>query len=185
MGGFTAFPAASRPPSSPSVTSQTPGITTSPKTPLFWPGEPARTREEPPRRKGAEGRERGGGGGDTLQEVSSNPRRHHPHPLFGSEPIQPPRVPPQVHPELTAGRPAEQDNQKQNEEAKTALGVTHLSLCHLDPSFARVRGCQVRPCDPLPLAGSCGVDLRRLEVTAWAVPPPTGPAQVSPWRLPA
>ena len=85
------------------------------------------------------------------------PRGHHPHPLFGSEPIQPPRVPPQVHPELTAGRPAEPDNQKQNEEAKTALGVTHL-----DPSFARVRGCQVRTWDPLLLARSCGVDLRRL-----------------------
>ena len=90
------------------------------------------------------------------------PPRTPPHPLYGSEPIQPPRVPPQVHPELTAGRPAEQDNQKQNEEAKTALGVTHLSLCHLDPSFARVRGCQVRTCAPLPLAGSCGLDLRRL-----------------------
>ena len=62
--------------------------------------------------------------------------------------------------ELTAGRPAEQDNQKQNEEAKTALGVTHLYLSHLDRSFARVRVCQVRTCDPLPLGGSCGLDLR-------------------------
>ena len=92
-----------------------------------------------------------------AQKRDYEPRGHHPHPLFGSEPIQPPRVPPQVHPELTAGRPAEQHNPKQNEEAKTALGVTHL-----DPSFARVRGCQVRTWDPLLLARSCGVDLRRL-----------------------
>ena len=86
LGGFTAFPAASRPPSSPSVTSQTPGITTSPKTPLFWPGEPARTREEPPRRKGAEGRERGGGGGDTMQEVSRTPADTSPIPFSGQNP---------------------------------------------------------------------------------------------------
>ena len=81
LGGFTAFPAASWPPSSPSVTSQTPGITTSPKAPLFWPGEPARSWQEPPRRKGAEGSERGGGDGDTLQEVSRTPRTPPPCPF--------------------------------------------------------------------------------------------------------
>ena len=86
LGGFTAFPAASRPPSSPSVTSQTPGITTSPKAPLFWPGEPARSREELPRRKGAEGRERGGGGGDTMQEVSRTPADTSPIPFSGQNP---------------------------------------------------------------------------------------------------
>ena len=86
LEGFTAFPAASRPPSSPSVTSQTPGITTSPKAPLFWPGEPARSREEPPRRKGAEGRERGGGGGDTMQEVSRTPADTSPIPFSGQNP---------------------------------------------------------------------------------------------------
>ena len=53
LGGFTAFPAASRPPSSPSVTSQTPRTTASPKAPLFCPGEQASSSGEPPRSKGA------------------------------------------------------------------------------------------------------------------------------------
>ena len=47
-------------PSSPSVTSQIPGITTSSRSPLFWPGEQARSREEPLRTKWArEGKEVG------------------------------------------------------------------------------------------------------------------------------
>ena len=58
-----------------------------------------------------------------------------------------------VIPELTAGRSAEQNNWKQNEETKTGLEATHLSLCHLDP-FAGVRGCQARTRDALPLAHS-------------------------------
>ena len=155
----------------------------------FTQGTPVLTRRACKKPGGASEEKRGRGNGKRRRRRRhaarsiANPRGHHAHPLFGSEPIQPPHVPPQVHPELTAGRPAEQDNQKQNEEAKTALGVTHLSLCHLDPSFARVRGCQVRTCDPLPLAGSCGLDLRRLRADCLAVPPPTGPAQVSPWRL--
>ena len=89
------------------------------------------------------------------------PPRTPPHPLYGSEPIQPPRVPPhaprRVIPELTAGRSAEQDHRKQNE---TGLGSTHLSLCHLDPNFSGVRGCQARTRDPPRLAHSCTLDLR-------------------------
>ena len=92
----------------------------------------------------------------------ANPAGTTPMPFPGQNPSNLLAFPRRFILELTAGRPAEQDNQKQNEEAKTALGVTHLSLCHLDPSFAGVRGCQLRTCDPLPLAGSCGLDLRRL-----------------------
>ncbi|KAM9679545.1 uncharacterized protein ACBT57_004175 [Dama dama] len=161
------------------VTSQTPGITTSPKGPLFWPGEPARSREEPPRSKGAEGRERGGGGGDTLQEVSRTPAYTTPIPFPGHNPsnlLAFPRHPPRSFiPELTAGRPPQPANQKQNEEAKTGLGATHLSLCHLDPNFAGVRGCQVRTGDPLPLARSC-LWTSAWALTAWAAALPTGPA---------
>ena len=64
-----------------------------------------------------------------------------------------PHAPRRVIPELTAGRSAEQNNWKQNEETKTGLEATHLSLCHLDP-FAGVRGCQARTRDPFPLAHS-------------------------------
>ena len=41
-------------------------------------------------------------------------------------------------PELTAGSPAEPDNEKQVQEAKTGLRATHLSLYHLDLDFAGV-----------------------------------------------
>ena len=157
LGGFGRISCRVPAPSFPSVTFQTPGITTTPKAPLFWPREPARSREEPPRSKGAEGRERGGGGGDTLQEVSRSPTDTTPIPLPPSNLLA---FPSRFIPELTAGRPAEQHNQKQNEEVKTALGATHFSLCHLDPNFAGVRGCRVRTRDPLPLAHSCGLDLR-------------------------
>ena len=160
LGGFNRTSCRVPAPSSPSVTSQTPGITTTPKVPLFWPRESARRREEPPRSKWAEGRERGGGGGDTLQEVSRSPTDTTPIPFPGQNPSNLLAFPSRFIPELTAGRPAQQHNQKQNEEAKTALGATHFSLCHLDPNFAGVRGCQVRTRDPLPLAGSCGLDLR-------------------------
>ena len=67
----------------PPVTSQIPGITTPPKSPLLCPGEPARSREEPPRTKWArEGKEVGA----AAHPVKSfaKPRGHHPHPLSGS-----------------------------------------------------------------------------------------------------
>ena len=110
--------------------------------------------------KRGRGKGRGGSGGDTMQEVSRTPADTTPIPFPGQNPCNLLAFPCRFIPELTAGRPAEQDNQKQNEEDKSALGITHLSLCHLDPNFARVRGCQVRTCDPLPLGGSCGLDLR-------------------------
>ena len=127
----------------------------------------------------------------------ANPADTTPMPFPGQNPSNLLAFPRRFILELTAGRPAEQDNHKQNEEAKTTLGVTHLSLSHLDRSFARVRVGQVRTCDPLPLGGCCGRRTSAAAVwtsaaavwtcasalTAWAVPPPTGPAQVSPWRL--
>ena len=80
-GRFTAFPAASRPPASPSVTFQTPCITISPKAPLFWPGEPARSREEPLRRKGAEGREEEAAAATPCKKFREPPRTPPPSPF--------------------------------------------------------------------------------------------------------
>ena len=60
LGGFNPISCRVADPSFPSVTSQIPDITTSPKSTLFWPGVPARSREEPPRTKWArEGKEVG------------------------------------------------------------------------------------------------------------------------------
>ena len=83
-----------------------------------------------------------------------------------------PHAPRRVIPELTAGRPAEQDNQQQNEETNIGLGATHFSLCHLDPNFAGVRGCQARTRDLFRLAHCCCL-ASAPAWTSWPAPPPT------------
>lgn len=141
-----------------------------PKAPLFW----ARSRQEAGgawRRKGAEGRERGGGGGgDTLQEVSRTPEDTTPSP-FGSESMQPPRVPPQVHPELTADVPLNQTIRSKTRKTRLLLESPISLFATLIPVL--------QECEAVTLFHSWQLrsDLRSV-LTAHG-PPLTGPAQVS------
>ena len=74
LGGFNPISCRVPAPSSPSVTSQIPGITTSPKSPLFWPGEPARSREEPPRTKWPRERKEVGAAAPPFKKFRETPR---------------------------------------------------------------------------------------------------------------
>ena len=119
-------------PFSPSVTSQSPRITASPRHPCSGP-------ESPQAARGSQGKGKRRGRRRHPQEVSRTP-------AHTTTPVQvvthptppPPRAPCRFIPELTARRPAEPDNEKQVQEAKKGLGATHLSLCHLDLDFAGV-----------------------------------------------
>ena len=119
-------------PFSPSVTSQSPRITASPRHPCSGP-------ESPQAARGSQGKGKRRGRRRHPQEVSRTP-------AHTTTPVQvvthptppPPRAQCRFIPELTARRPAEPDNEKQVHEAKMGLGATHLSLCHLDLDFAGV-----------------------------------------------
>ena len=123
----TAFPVRSGP-----LFSQSPRITASPRHPCSGP-------ESPQAARGSQGKGKRRGRRRHPQEVSRTP-------AHTTTPVQvvthptppPPRAPCRFIPELTARRPAEPDNEKQVQEAKTGLGATHLSLCHLDLDFAGV-----------------------------------------------
>ena len=67
-------------PSSPSVTSQIPSITTSSRSPLFWPGEQARSREEPLRTKWAREGKEVGAGAPPCRKFRDTPRTPPPFP---------------------------------------------------------------------------------------------------------
>ena len=98
---------------------------------MFWPGEPTTRPGEPLRRKRP--RERRRLPGRSFENPSAH---HHSHSGCNSPNFPPPHG--RFIPELTAASPAEPDNEKQVQEAKTGLGATHLSLCHLDLDFAGV-----------------------------------------------
>ena len=121
----TAFPVRSGP-----VFSQSPRITASPRHPCSRPESPqvARGSHRGVKDPGEGKEERAAA--PTPQEVSRT--RAHP-----TSPRRAP-APRRFIPELTAGRPAEPDNEKQVQEAKTRLRATSLSLCHLDLDFAGV-----------------------------------------------
>ena len=124
----TAFPVRSGP-----VSSQSPRITASPRHPCSGPESPQVAR----------GSHRGvKDPGEGKEERAAAPHhkkfRELPRTQLPSAPAPSPPPSRRFIPELTAGRPAEPDNEKQVQEAKTGLGATHLSLCHLDLDFAGV-----------------------------------------------
>lgn len=134
LGGFTAFPAASRPPSSPSATSQIPGITTSPKAPPVLASE---SRQEAGRARG----EKAEGAGKRRRR-----RRHHARSFANPADTTP--IPFRVRTHPTSSRfcrfirnspldvPLNQTIRSKTK--KTRPLWSHPSpFCHLDPSFGK------------------------------------------------
>ena len=81
LGGFNPISCRVADPSFPSVTSQIPDITTSPKSTLFWPGVPARSREEPPRTKWAREAKEVGAAAPPCKKFRETPGTPPPSPL--------------------------------------------------------------------------------------------------------
>ena len=81
LGGFQPYFLPRPGPLVPPVTSQIPGITTPPKSPLLWPGEPARSREEPPRTKWAREGKEVGAAAPPCKKFRETPRTPPPSPF--------------------------------------------------------------------------------------------------------